>query len=105
MLPIGSLPSLKPTDWKTPYTDHAQARVSVEVRPGGQILRYQGPMYNSFFWYSGDTHVEVFFYTPIPQQEQFVAFYLKKFPSTLRNQQSNPSDEWPTLVSGVRGHL
>lgn len=82
----GSPPSLKPTDWKTPYTDHAQARVSVELRPGGQILRYQGPMYNSFLWYSGDKHVEVFFYTPIPQQEQFVAFYLKKFPSTLRNQ-------------------
>jgi hypothetical protein len=42
-------------------------------------------MYNSFFWYSGDKHVEVFFYTPIPQQEQFVTFYLKKFPSTVRN--------------------
>jgi hypothetical protein len=38
----GSPPSLKPADWKTQYTDHAQARVSVEVRPGGQILRYRG---------------------------------------------------------------
>jgi hypothetical protein len=82
----GSSQLLKPTDWKPQYTDHAQARVRAEMRPGGQILRYQGPMYNSFFWYSGDKHVELFFYKPIPQQEQFVSYYLKKFPSTLRNQ-------------------
>jgi hypothetical protein len=90
---IGEFPdsaqSLKRTEWKPSYTDHAQARVSLETRPGGQILRYQGPMYNSFFWYSGDKHVEVFFYKPIPQEEQFVSFYLKKFPSTLRNYYSD----------------
>jgi hypothetical protein len=80
----GSEPSLRPTDWKPQYTDHDKATVSVEIRPGGQVLRYNGPQYNSFMWFSGDKHVEVFFYEPIPAQEQFVSFYLKHFPSTLQ---------------------
>jgi hypothetical protein len=80
----GSEQSVKPTDWKPQYADHDKAIVSVEVQPGGQVLRYHGPQYNSFFWFSGEKHVEVFFYHTIPEHEQFVSFYLKQFPSTLR---------------------
>jgi hypothetical protein len=76
--------SIKLTDWKPQYTDHDKATESAEERPGGKIFRYRGPQYNSFFWFSGEKQVEVFFYQPIPEMEQFVSFYLKRFPSTLR---------------------
>lgn len=80
----GSAKSIEPTDWRPQYTDHAESKVSAEGWPGGgKILHYQGPMYNSFFWYSGEKHVEVFFYHPIPEQDQFVSYYLQQFPSTL----------------------
>jgi len=78
----GSAQTLKANDWKPQYTDHDKATVSAEDRPGGKVLRYRGPQYNSFFWFSGDQHVEVFFYHPIPELEQFVSFYLKRFPTT-----------------------
>ncbi len=32
----------------------------------------------------GNKHVEVFFYHPIPEQEQFVSFFLGNFPSSLQ---------------------
>jgi len=74
----------KPPDWRPQYTDYKQATISEEMRPQGKILRYRGPQYNSFYWYSGDRHVEVFFYYPIAQQEQFISYYLAKFPSNFR---------------------
>jgi hypothetical protein len=80
----GAEQSINPEKWKPPYTDHEQATVSSETRAGGKILRYQGPQYNSYFWLSGNKHVEVFFYHPIPEQEQFVSFFLGNFPSSLR---------------------
>jgi len=80
----GSAKSIEATDWRPQYTDHAESRVNAEIWPGGgRILHYQGPMYNSFFWYSGEKHVEVFFYHSIPQRDQFVSYYLEQFPSTL----------------------
>jgi hypothetical protein len=75
--------SAKPPAWKPEYTDHKDATVTVESRPGGNILRYRGPQYDSFYWHSGDRHVEVFFYYPIPQEEQFVSYYLANFPSNF----------------------
>ena len=72
-----------PPAWKPAYSDHEEATVNEESRPGGKILRYRGPQYNSFYWQSGDRHVEVFFYYPIPQQEQFVSYYLGKFPTNF----------------------
>lgn len=74
----------QPPPWNPPYGDHEQATVTEEARPHGKVLRYRGPQYNSFFWYSGQRHVEVFFYHPIPQMEELVSYYLGKFPSSLR---------------------
>jgi hypothetical protein len=76
--------STRPPVWKPPYADHEEAKVTEELRADGKALRYQGPQYNSFYWYSGDRHIEVFFYYPIPQEEQFVSYYLAKFPSNFR---------------------
>ena len=76
--------STKPPTWKPAYTDHKEATVTEESRPDGKVLRYRGPQYNSFYWHSGDKHVEVFFYYPIPQEEQFVSYYLAKFPSSFQ---------------------
>jgi hypothetical protein len=76
--------STKPPAWKPDYTDHRQATVTVESRPDGKVLRYSESQYNSFFWHSGDRHVEVFFYYPIPQEERFVSYYLTKFPSNFQ---------------------
>ena len=70
--------------WKPQYTDYKEATVAEELRPDGKVLRYHGPQYDSFYWHSGDRHVEVFFYYPIPQEEQFVSYYLAKFPSNFR---------------------
>jgi hypothetical protein len=80
----GAEQSINPEKWKPPYTDHEQATVNSETRAGGKILRYQGPQYNSYFWLSGNKHVEVFFYHPIPEREQFVSFFLGNFPSSLQ---------------------
>lgn len=74
----------QPPPWNPSYTDHEQATVTEEARPNGNILRYRGPQYNAFYWYSGQRHVGVFFYHPIPQMEEFVSYYLGKFPSSLR---------------------
>jgi hypothetical protein len=74
----------QPPDWKPQYTDYRQATVTEEIRPEGKVLRYQGPQYNSFYWHSGDRHVEVFFYYSIAKEEQFISYYLAKFPSNFR---------------------
>jgi hypothetical protein len=76
--------STKPPTWKPAYTDQKEAAVTEELRPDGKVLRYRGPQYNSFYWHSSDRHVEVFFYYPIPQEEQFVSYYLAKFPSSFQ---------------------
>ena len=74
----------KPPDWKPQYTDYKQATVTEEVRAEGKVLGYHGPQYNSFYWHSGDRHVEVFFYYPIEQEARFLSYYLAKFPSNFR---------------------
>jgi hypothetical protein len=74
----------EPPPWNPQYTDHEQATVGEEQRPGGNVLRYHGPQHDAFFWYSGQRHVEVFFYRPIPQMEEFVSYYLEEFPSSMR---------------------
>jgi hypothetical protein len=80
----GSAKSIEARDWRPQYTDYAESIVNAEVWPGGgKILHYQGTMYNSFFWFSGERHVEVFFYHQIPERDQFVSYYLTQFPSTL----------------------
>lgn len=77
-------PSSKPPPWNPSYTDYKEAKIAEESLPDGKILRYRGPQFNSFFWESGDRHIEVFFYQPIPQQGQLVSYYLKKFPSNFQ---------------------
>jgi len=76
--------SIKPPQWNPGYTDHKEAKITEESLGDGKVLRYQGPQFNSFYWYSGNRHVEVLFYPPIPQQEHFVSYYLKKFPSNFQ---------------------
>lgn len=77
-------PSSKPPPWNPSYTDYKEAKIAEDSLPDGKILRYRGPQSNSFFWESGDRHIEVFFYQPIPQQEQLVSYYLKRFPSNFQ---------------------
>lgn len=77
-------PSTKPPPWNPSYTDHNEAKITEEPLAGGKVLRYHGPQFNSFYWHSGDRHVEVFFYQLIPQEEQIVSYYLKKFPSNFQ---------------------
>ncbi len=79
-----SEPSTAPPPWNPSYRDHEHATVTEELRPHGKILRYHGPQCNSFFWYSGDRHVEVLSCYLVPQLEQFVSYYLAKFPSTFQ---------------------
>src|ERR1700722_1481481 len=80
----GTEKATEPPSWNPPYTDHLQARISAEVWPGGgNLLHYQGPMYNAYYWYSGDRRVEVFFYHPFAQQPEFVSYYMQHFPSSL----------------------
>ena len=76
--------STKPPAWNPGYTDHNEAKIAEESLPDGKVLRYRGPQFNSFYWESGDRHIEVFLYQPIPQQEQLVSYYLKKFPSNFQ---------------------
>jgi hypothetical protein len=76
--------SAKPPAWNPDYTDHKDAKITEESLPDGKLLRYRGPQFNSFYWHSGNRHVEVFFYQSVPQQEQFVSYYLKKFPSNFQ---------------------
>jgi hypothetical protein len=88
--------SSKPKEWSHVGS---QTAVTEEVRETGKVLRYQGKWYsgvtgadgksvqyehkiNSYVWYSTNTLVEVLFYDPIPQQENFLSNYLEKFPST-----------------------
>lgn len=76
--------STKPPAWNPSYTDHNEAKITEESLPDGKVLRYRGPQFNSFYWESGDRHIEVFLYQPIPQEEQLVSYYLKKFPSNFQ---------------------
>jgi hypothetical protein len=88
--------SNKPHEWSHVGN---QTAVTEEVRATGRVLRYEGKWYsgvtgadgksvqyehkvNSFVWCSGNTLVEVLFYDPIPEQENFLSYYLGKFPST-----------------------
>ncbi len=83
----GSTQAQQATYWKQQSgTDQDLAYASLEMRVGGQVLRSRGPVCNSFFWPSMDKRVRVFFYEPFPAQERFLSYYLKQFPSTLRNQ-------------------
>jgi hypothetical protein len=80
----GSAKSILPESWRPQYTDHAEASVSTDVwQGGGKLLHYKGPMYESFFWYGGENHVEVFFYQPISERNDFVSYYMQRYPSTL----------------------
>jgi hypothetical protein len=82
--------SAKAPAWAPRYADHANATVSEEALADGVVLRYRGTQYNSFLWYSGDLHVEVFFYHEIPEQDGFVSYYLKKFRSNFQLSKSRP---------------
>lgn len=90
--------SNKPQEWSHVGN---QTAVSGEVRTGGKVLRFQGKWFSgvegadgkllqyehkidSYVWYSGNTLVEVLFYDPIPEQDQFLSYYLGKFPSTSK---------------------
>ena len=79
----GTHENLLAFQWRPSYTDHEKATVTDEMRLGNTILSYHGPMYDSYLWYSGEKHVEVFFYHHIPQESQFVSYYLQRFPSSL----------------------
>lgn len=76
--------STVPPPWNPGYRDHEYATVTEEQRPHGKVLRYHGPQCNSFLWYSGERHVEVLSCYPVPQLEQFVTYYLERFPSTFQ---------------------
>lgn len=80
----GTHENLQSFEWHPAYTDHKKAAVTEETRLGSKILCYHGPMYDSYLWYSGEKHVEVFFYHHIPQESAFVSYYLQRFPSTLQ---------------------
>lgn len=82
----GSATSIAP-DWRPRYADQSEATVSAELWPGGgKFLHYKGQMYESYFWYSGDRHVEVFFYHPTSERDEFVSYYMRRYPSTLSSQ-------------------
>jgi hypothetical protein len=83
--------STNPPTWAPQYTDHTNATVSEETLADEVVLRYRGTQYNSFLWYSGQRHVEVFFYHEIPEQERFVSYYLKKFRSNFQLSKSEPN--------------
>lgn len=80
----GTHENLQASQWRPTYTDYKQATMTEEIRLKSKILCYHGPMYDSYLWYSGEKHVEVFFYHHIPQESQFVSYYLQRFPSTLQ---------------------
>jgi hypothetical protein len=52
---------------------------SAEQRPDGTILSYQHQS-NALVWYSNNRFLEIVFYDPIPQQEQFLSYYLRRYP-------------------------
>jgi hypothetical protein len=77
----------------------SQRPTATESRAGANVLRFEGHSYSSvqrsfgksvqyehdeisYVWYSGNTLVEVLFYDPIKEQEQFLSYYLGRFPST-----------------------
>lgn len=80
----GTEQSLSASQLNFQYADHDRATATEENLEGGKIFRYHGPKYNPSYWYSGDQHIEVFFYYPIPQMKDFVSYYIKRFPSTLQ---------------------
>ncbi len=80
----GAHENLQASQWRPTYNDYRQATVTAEKRLGSKILCYHGPMYDSYLWYSGEKRIEVFFYHHIPQESQFLSYYLAHFPSTLQ---------------------
>ena len=74
-----------------------------EFHRGNEVLRFQGHWQSSvqrtfggpvvlqthndtsYVWFSRNTRVEVLFYDPIPQQQQFLSYYLDKFPGTAQH--------------------
>jgi hypothetical protein len=95
---------LRPEGWNGLHEwSHIDKPISVtgEVRTGRKVVRYEGRWYSgvqnadgtnsryehetiSYVWFSGNTLVEVQFYEPIQRQEQFLTYYLEKFPSTSK---------------------
>jgi hypothetical protein len=69
---------------KPQFTDYKEATVKDEVLPGGKVRLYQGPQNTAVYWVSKNKFVQVFFYRPIPEQDEFIAHYLTEFPSTLQ---------------------
>jgi hypothetical protein len=69
---------------KPQYTDYKEATLTDVKRPDGKIRLYQGPQHTAAFWVSKNKMIEVFFYEPIPEREQFIAHYLREFPSSLQ---------------------
>jgi hypothetical protein len=86
----------KPETWSHLTTPIA---VTEEVHSNRNILRFDGKWYSglqgadgksvsyehnsrSYVWCSGNTLVEILFYDPTPQQEEFLSYYLGKFPIT-----------------------
>ena len=94
----------RPEGWNGQHeSSHVDKPVSVTevTRVGGKVFRYEGRWYSgvqnadgsnsryehqstSYVWFSGSSLVEVYFYDPIPQQEQFLTYYLEKFPSSSK---------------------
>jgi hypothetical protein len=69
---------------KPQFADYKEATVRDELRSGGKIRLYRGPQYTAAYWVSKNRFVQVLFYHPIPEQEEFISHYLAEFPSTLR---------------------
>jgi hypothetical protein len=69
---------------KPQFTDYKEATVKDEILAGGKVRLYQGPQYTAVYWVSKNKFVQVLFYRPIPEQDEFIAHYLAEFPSTLR---------------------
>jgi hypothetical protein len=69
---------------KPQFADYKEATVKDEVRLGGKIRLYHGPQYTAAYWVSKNRFVQVLFYHPIPEQEQFISHYAAEFPSTLQ---------------------
>jgi hypothetical protein len=78
---VNSARSRVPVD-KPHFADYEEATVKDEVRSDGKIRLYHGPQYTVAYWVSNNRFVQVLFYRPIPEQEEFISHYLSEFPST-----------------------